>query len=156
MGNVLMSIDISIYRARIGLFHRMKFTTHKYMCPVRAGLMLMQGVLTLFCILILLLSGDVELNPGPQTRTSVSVWHSNVRSLNEQRVSALKADVCQYFDIIAITETFLTTRSTLDLSFTGYHPIFRRDRPGDRLGGGVAVLVSESLNSECQITNYRL
>lgn len=86
-------------------------------------------------LLLLLTSGDIELNPGPTLSNNISIWLSNVRSLNNSKLLALKADVANEFDIIAITETFLNAESACDLSLDGYYPVYRRDR-GNRIGGG--------------------
>jgi hypothetical protein len=76
----------------------------------------------------------------------MSIWHSNVRSLNRDKLLALETEVVNEFDILAITETFLNEQSICNLNLEGYHPIFRKDRV-NRVGGGVAAYVSESLIS---------
>jgi len=91
---------------------------------------------------LLIIAGDIELNPGPQ----ISLWHCNVRGLNTEKINALTTEVQGQFDMLAITETLLSTASSIDLNLQGYHPIFRRDRAeGNALGGGVALYVSETI-----------
>ncbi|XP_071950945.1 uncharacterized protein [Antedon mediterranea] len=98
-----------------------------------------------FCIL---LSGDVESNPGPgNTQTSsVKVYYQNVRSLkNKMDVynSDLNAHLIQSnLDIVALTETWLNC-NVLDseLSVSNY-TLFRRDRDTDKRGGGILMLVN--------------
>ena len=74
-------IDISQWRACIGLWycHQIPYTTKKTPSTDTTGWiksLLMSGddgggtlifSLVLFLLLLLILSGDVELNPGPQT-----------------------------------------------------------------------------------------
>ena len=75
-------IDISQWRASIGLWycHQIPYTTKKTPCITETpGWMKSQltlgdeggGILifslVLFFLLLLILSGDIELNPGPQT-----------------------------------------------------------------------------------------
>ena len=91
---------------------------------------------------LLLLSGDIHLNPGPFIDNCISFWHGNVRGLNSpSKLRSLFNIVNNY----GITETFFHADSP-EVKHANYLPIFRRDRPG-RSGGGVAVLVSNSLVS---------
>ncbi len=91
---------------------------------------------------LLVIAGDIELNPGPP----LSLWHSNVRGLNVEKMQALATEVQSKFDIIAITETLLSTASQTTLNLQGYQPILRRDRAqGHEPGGGIALYLSDSL-----------
>lgn len=138
-----MATDIETYRARIGLFHRGKTVKFCLVCPILAGCLALRGILVAVILLLLLLtSGDIELNPGPPSNNrNISIWHSNIRSLNQSKVLALKADIANEFDIIALTETFLNNH---DLDLQGYHPIYRKDRQ-NRDGGGIAAYISDTL-----------
>ena len=61
-------IAIDQYRAAIGLFNRVKFI--RVRCSSFFGLIgnILAFELSIILILILVLSGDVELNPGPYTK----------------------------------------------------------------------------------------
>ena len=103
---------------------------------------------------LILLSGDVETNPGP-TRASESrnggpqlnIYYQNVRSLkNKLSVLRSEAPVLRKFDVISLTETWLNSdveTTELQLSLSDY-TVFRRDRCG-RVGGGVMVAVKTEL-----------
>ena len=94
---------------------------------------------------LILLCGDVELNPGPQS-TCLSLWHCNIRGLNTEKLLALKSEIEGHFDLVAVTETLLCNTKTLDLSLNGYLPIFRKDRgQGDVPWGGEALYVNENI-----------
>jgi len=88
--------------------------------------------------------GDIQPNPGPALNLKdVSACHINIRGLNESKMTAIKTSIWNVYDIITISETFLSDNSTVDLSLPGYHPLIRRDRP--TFGGGVAVFIKENL-----------
>ena len=87
-----------------------------------------------------ILSGDIELHPGPQNE--IQICHLNIRSLSHAKLLALKHQLANVYDIIAITETFLNANSAQDLSIQEYHPILRKDRAAP--GGGVAVYISQN------------
>ena len=99
----------------------------------------------------LILAGDVELNPGPQTtaaatRRSLTVFLHNSRSL-KNKLGSLRASAAELdrYDVIAWTETWLTDyvlNSELQVGLP-QHTWFRRDRDG--VGGGVACAVRSSL-----------
>lgn len=100
----------------------------------------------------LILAGDVELNPGPE----ITVYHSNARSLRKQLTHLCQCapDLERCCDVIAITETWLTSKvadSELGKGFQS-HKWFRRDR-GSR-GGGVAIAVRSSLQPRRLLLPY--
>ena len=136
-----MGIDIEQYRARIGCYNRIKYSRcslNLKVCGVTSLL------ITVICLLILLLSGDVELNPGPPyvKLKSLSACHVNIRSLNESKMNAITTELAPFYDIITLSETFLS-QSSPEFSLNGYHPIIRKDR--DSFGGGVAVFVKDNI-----------
>ena len=112
----------------------------------------------------LVLSGDVELNPGPEGLRSTSeaghqrapvnggqsltCFSQNVRSI-KNKLGILRAisPVLERFDILALTETWLkpcVSDSELQHGLRS-HMWFRRDREG-QVGGGVACAVRASLH----------
>ena len=76
-----MGVNLEMYRARIGLFNRHRYKVHVVSSVFNSILVtsIVLSVMTLVMYLILL-CGDVELNPGPQS-TCLSLWHCNIRGL---------------------------------------------------------------------------
>ena len=70
-----------------------------------------------FLLSILLLSRDVEMNPGPKliSKESFSVSHWNLNSItahNYTKILLLKAYIAVYkFDIICLSETYLDSKT---------------------------------------------
>ena len=134
-----MGISIIQYRAAIGLFNRVKFI----LSGIIFGCSLVHLLIcyVLLCLL-LLQAGDIELNPGPIAHSSLKnlrICHVNIRGLNDTKLRALKTSLCNDYDIITISETFLSENSNVDLSISGFHGILRRDR--STFGGGVAIYI---------------
>ena len=98
-----------------------------------------------YCHLLILLSSDVHMNPGPRDPKvrKLNVCHCNIRGLNECKMRSIKTSFCNQYDVITLSETFLNSTSSCDLSLQGFHPIIRKDRR--TFGGGVAVYIRESL-----------
>ena len=61
--------------------------------------------------LLLVSSGDIEINPSPKTKNQISLGHWNLNGLaahNSTKVSLLQAlFVTHDYDIICLSETFL-------------------------------------------------
>jgi len=75
----------------------------------------------------------------------LNVCHVNIRGLNESKLACIKASLCETYDVITISETFLSeNHTTVDLSLPGYYDIIRKDRP--TFGGGVAVYVKSNIS----------
>ncbi len=89
---------------------------------------------------MLLLSGDIELNPGPNF---LNICHINIRSLSPTKLLAIRQEISDHYNIISLSETFLTSESSQNLSIPGFLPIFRLDRVTH--GGGVACYISNNL-----------
>lgn len=146
MGNYLVD-----YRVAIGLFNQMKISTGVSSIGVSSR--------TVFYIMLLmsllLLCGDIEQNPGPVKLKSLSMCHANIRGLSNVKLSAMRTTFCKYFDVITLSETFLSLNCTTDLSIAGYHDIIRKDR--DSFGGGVAMYIKDNIiykrhyNYECRL-----
>src|SRR6218665_3859830 len=70
----------------------------------------------LFPSLLLLLCGDISSNPGPVSTTHFNLWTLNIRSLlNEKNYTALHDLISSSNnrpDVIALTETFVTSSAT--------------------------------------------
>ena len=115
--------------------------------------------------ILLMLSGDIESNPGPSSQSTyissassisdplldefdecitqfTSFMHLNVQSLVPE-IDLLNVEL-QKFDILCFTETWLNTNvANQDISLDNFQSPFRKDRV-DRLGGGVAIYVKNN------------
>ena len=113
---------------------------------------------------LLYLGGDIETNPGPDDNKHkfFTICQINVRSIlaeaDEPSIQAkfLKGlpppKLCELksfirdnnFDLVALSETWLSTEISDDvLKTSGYPFVMRKDR--NRHGGGIALLISESM-----------
>ncbi len=95
--------------------------------------------------IILLLAGDVSLNPGPAIRRNIRVATTNVRSIRDKTASLTDLLTSKTIYILAVTETWLRPHDTAaciaDISpssFTFHHRPCSVGR-----GGGVGFLVSK-------------
>ena len=115
-----------------------------------------------FLLLILLLSGDVEMNPGPKliSKESFSIcqWKLNdITAHNYTKILLLKAYIAVYkFDIIFLSETFLESKTLPDednLDISGYN-LVRSDQPSNSKRGGVCIYYKETLPLRVINVNY--
>ena len=100
--------------------------------------------LTFKLAFILLLAGDVNLNPGPVVRHNIRLATTNIRSIREKNTSVRELLISKAIYILTVTEIWLRPHDTAacidDISPPGY--IFHhRPRPVGR-GGGVGLLIS--------------
>ena len=114
--NCLGAIEIQIYRMRIGLH----YGRH---CKVKGTAHLTTFELIIFLSLLLINSGDIELNPGPVTSRNdtgsvdgslissyFSVVHYNIQSILN-KVDLLGSEL-RNFNIICLTEIWLGPNTT--------------------------------------------
>ena len=145
-----MGVSLEIYRAAIGLFNADKILKLKFAYNFNLYCAFVFGMFV-FCILFsflkLILSNDIEMNPGPISSRLFNVGQLNVRSL----LAGNKLDEIYFllkehnFSIFGMTETwFNDSISNENLSIEGYNTIFRLDRRG-RIGGGVAFYINNSI-----------
>ena len=99
-------------------------------------------IFTLFYYILLLLSWDIELNPGPGDKgLSICQWNLNSVWVDDfAKISHIPAFLYVYnFDIFCICESFLDSSiEDLDprLAIDGYE-FLRCDHPSDSKRGGV-------------------
>ena len=104
-------------------------------------------------LILSMLAGDIELNPGPtyinpQGTHSLQLCHLNIQSLrrNHEKHKHIGLQLAGKYDIITLSETWLAPDIPNDVyDITGYHPLFRRDRQTNTIGGGVAAWISMDL-----------
>lgn len=97
--------------------------------------------------LLLILSGDVETNPGPvELKHSLSVLHTNIRSIRN-KLNYIKDEFLDY-DILCFTETHLDANISTDESLLihNYDSPYRKDRTNH--GGGLLVYINSNLVHE--------
>ena len=97
---------------------------------------------------IIILSGDIETNPGPKHSFSsqgLKICHWNLNGLSShiyKKVSLLSAFISVHkLDIICLSETYLNSETSPDddnLEIPGYN-IIRKDHPSNTNRGGVCV-----------------
>ena len=112
-----------------------------------AGIRLLN--LTMSASMLVLLSGDVSLNPGPNYNSFADVSkckgfkfaHLNVQSLrNKMDLISLELADKKLFDCLMFCETWLDNSvSNHEISLDGYQS-FRCDHPGNRQGGVLIYL----------------
>ena len=136
----LHSNPVSLHSAR-----RTHHRTHYLHCPIRYY----SNSSATFNIHILS-HGDIQPHPGPsnhethnrQTLKQVSGITFNARSLRNKMEEVESFLQSTSYDIINVTETWLTQQDTVNAGFDGYQ-IFRRDRPSGRGGGVLAAIIPE-------------
>ena len=106
-----------------------------------------------FLRLALIISGDIEVNPGPEiTRNqNLSLCHWNLNGIAAYdclKISLLEAyNALHDFDLICVSETFLDTDYSSDdarLNIEGYTMI-RSDHPSNTKRGGVCIYYKDHL-----------
>ena len=99
------------------------------------------------CSCLIILSGDVKVNPGPKNSVSecLSICHWNLNSIlphDYSKLFLLKAYISAHkFDIICLSETYLDSTVSLDdvnLVISGYNLILS-DHPSNTKRGGVCL-----------------
>ena len=101
----------------------------------------------------ILLSGDIETNPGPKpiAGQSFSICHWNLNSIsahNFTKISLLTAYVLVHnFDIICLSETYLNSEISTDdknLEIPGYY-LLCADHPSNNKRGGICIFYRTNL-----------
>ena len=109
---------------------------------------ILQGMLVWLCSCLIILSGDVEVNPEPKNIVSeclsIRYWTLNSISARDYfKLFLLKAYISKFtnFDIICLSETYLDSTVPLDddnLVISGYN-LIRSDHPSNTKRGGVCL-----------------
>ena len=105
------------------------------------------------CSLLLMLNGDVEINPGPKNkdkdRLSICYWNLNSISAYDysKSFSINSYNSLHKFDIICLSETCLDSNTPLNddhLEISGY-TLVRSDHPSNTKRGGVCLYCKNNL-----------
>ena len=108
---------------------------------------------TNFLLSILLISGDVQSNPGPNfvSKESFSICHWDLISItahNYAKILLLKVYIAVYgFDIICLPATFFDSKTLSDndnLDISGYN-LVRSDHLSNSKRGGVCIYYKKIL-----------
>ena len=148
-----MVICIEQWRARIGLFVA-RSTKGKF--KVYNDLNIVNYKIFALIIMLLLIHGDIENNPGPKRRTSsyFSCCHWNVNSIMaHNKLSLLSTyNTLHKFDVICISETYLDKSADNDaLSVDGYN-VIRVDHPHNQKRSGACIYFKKQLKLKQVIT----
>ena len=169
MGNDVMSwrVAIGIFNCKLGcvvksfkyaskpfsfiiesllfLFFKIKLELCHVNSYMQSSILNLEFALVIF--LLVLMSGDVEINPGPSTTDgtrSISVLHLNIRSLRN-KIEFIKDHFIEY-DILCFTETHLSDTVTDDLLFIeGFSIFYRKDRTNH--ASGIMIYISDNVIS---------
>ena len=111
-------------------------------------------------ILLITLSGDVELNPGPKHNAaqtfSMCHWnHNSISAHNFAKLSLLRAYANVHkFDVICLSETYLDfSIDDESLEISGYC-LIRSDHPSNKKRGGICIYYQNFL--PLKVTGVRL
>ena len=105
------------------------------------------------CSLFVMLSVDVEVNPGPKKKDKdcLSICHWNLNSISGYDYSKLfllnSYNSLHKFDIICLSETYLDSNTPLNddnLEISGY-TLVRSDHPSNTKRGGVCLYYKNNL-----------
>ena len=142
-------VEIGVFSASCDVRYRTKFSHSNYFPSKKKTITVL--ILTL---LLLFMSGDIELNPGPNKTNSsckFSVCHWNLNSLaahNFENVGLLEAfNSINKFDIIRVSESYLYSTfssGSENINIKGYK-LVRADNPNNIKRGGVCAYFRESL-----------
>ena len=95
--------------------------------------------------LLLLLSGDIEINPGPKRSSNITFCHWNLNGLAAHdfiKVPLVEAFITSNnFDLVCLSETFLDStilNEDVNIQMKGYS-FLRADHPNDIKRGGVCI-----------------
>ena len=95
--------------------------------------------------ILLLLSGDIEINPGPKRSSNIKFSHWNLYGLAAHdfiKVPLVEAFITSNnFDLVCLSETFLDStilNEDVNIQMKGYS-FLRADHPNDIKRGGVCI-----------------
>ena len=120
---------------------------------------LMVVIFTIWLMTLIVLSNNVELNPGPNAAvdtslssnissdkllSGLSIMHINIPQSLRPKLDILEIEA-QSYDILVISETWLSPSTDNNaILIPNFNPPFRCDRIG-KIGGGVAIYIRETL-----------
>ena len=146
---VQQRVEIGVFDALCDVRCRTKFSCSSHSPSKKATVTVL-----IFTLLLLFMSGNIELNPGPNKTNSsckFSVCHWNLNSLaahNFEEVGLLEAlNTINKFDIICVFKTYLDSTFSSDnedINTKGFK-LVRTGHPNNIKRGRVCAYFSESL-----------
>ena len=158
MNLVLFLVFVTVFSPRRS-FHITKHSTGTSTLVITAALIF--DYLCFRCNLVLLY-GDVELNPVPKQNTAkkITIYHCDLNSIaayNFAKMLLLKAyNSVHKFDLICLSETYLDSNilpHDSNLKIPGYN-LVRSDHPLNKKCGGVCIYYKSYLPSRIIDINY--
>ena len=149
-----MGVSIEQYRVAIGIFNACLNYLFKCLTVFNLGFIVALINIMLFITLSIMLSGDIETNPGPKKDyiNNLAICHWNLNSLwveNFEKLALITAFISLHkFDIFCVAETFLDSSVSDDdprLALDGYS-LLRADHPTDTRRGGVCIFYKSCLS----------
>ena len=149
--NSFQSYSLSTFILFVFLFLGLKYNGHKISIKFFIWFLFLMGVSlnsSLWLqLLLVLLTGDVEINPGPERtpKVNLSICHWNLNSISTNN-----------FDIICLSETYLNSSNSPDderLEISGYN-LLRSDHPLNSKRGGICIYYKNYLPLQIISVNY--
>ena len=136
------------YRSKIGSFN----VNCQSSCPMNGHMVLLQILrfgLLLWIFILILLSGDIKLNPGPNLVNGLLLNTQSLKSVNAQRNKMAQLQSLMSLKnalVVCLTETWLKPDIPSDelFPFDSFN-VYRKDRDGH---GGVLVAIHHSIRSK--------
>ena len=151
-------VEIGVFSASCDVRYTAKFSRSNYFPSKKTTITVL-----FLTLLLLFMSGDIELNPGPNKTNSsckFSVCHWNLNSLaahNFEKVGLLEAfNSINKFDIICVSESYLDSTFSSDseyINIKGYK-LVRADNYNNIKRGGVCAYFRESLPVRVMPNHY--
>ena len=135
--NLLLDV---VYKLKLTYYNVQRVCSFLHLCVNNLQ------VASIICLLVLM-SGDVELNPGPDTgtqhRCALSLIHLNIRSIRN-KFDYITNNFLD-FDILCFTESHLDDTVDSESVFIDSFSVYRKDRSSN--SGGLLTYVSNNLYS---------
>ena len=159
-----MGICTEQYRMSIGMFVSARIICKRSppfsgKCSFGIFSLIFLNIVFSMTIILLLFAydNDIESNPGPplghgsyvdsDKSHGLNICHLNIQSIqrNKEKIKHIKLQLAGNFEIITVSETWLTANDSNQNYLLDNYGLFRRDRNDGRSGGGVGAWVSDRL-----------
>lgn len=152
--SVSSPVIVNKYPSRVSIRHRRASPTSQVVISTGLKIFKQSGI----AICLLLMAGDLEVNPGPLTNCSYElnlgiktkglvITHLNIRSLMGKldEVKLMVLTNTKTIDVLTLSETWLNASiSDAEINLCGYISV-RKNRFGDKRGGGTLIYIRDGL-----------